>query len=108
MPNQIQVKGRSPEEIMAAEKKKADEEKEAGKKKPIKQEPKHFDIKLECMVPCTVTYRILAMDEHDALIQMDKRPPTGVKPNLSKKKNIKATIYDSGSSIIRFMKSFRV
>jgi hypothetical protein len=110
MPHEVQVRGRTPEEIRAAEEKKKKEDAEAKDKKKAapKKEPKYYDIKLECMVPCLVSYRVLAEDENDAIAQIEKRAPTGIKPNISKKRNIKATVYDAGSSIIRFAKSFRV
>ena len=100
MPSRIQIQGREPVEIAAAEKKK--------KPLPPTKEKKWFDIRLECMVPCTVQYRIFADDEQDALQQMDKKTPSSIKPNIFRKKNIKATIYDAGSSLIKYMKSFRV
>lgn len=108
MPNEVQVKGRSPEEIKAAEEKKKKEEEEKKKKPQPKPAPKYYDIKLECMVPAIITYRVLAENEQEALTQIDKRTPTGVRPDISRKRNIKATVYDAGSSIIRFAKSFRM
>lgn len=105
--NPVQVQGRSPEEIKAHEEKKRKEE-AAKKKLPAKNEKRYFDIKLECNAPCLITYRILADDEQDALLQMDKKTPTSIKPIILRKKNIKATVYDAGSSLIRFVKAFRV
>lgn len=107
-PNPIQVQGRSEAEIKAADEKKHKEQEEKKLEKtaaPVQK--KYYDIRLEALVPCTITYRILADDEHDALAQMNKRPPTGVRPNIPQKRDIKATVYDAGSSIIRFAKSFR-
>ena len=75
------------------------------KKIPIK---KPFDIKLECLVPCTLTYRIFAEDENAALLNIDKQAPRDMKPNIRRKKNIKATVYDSGSSILRLTKAYRI
>lgn len=107
MANPIQVQGRTPAEIKAAiEEKKKKEEKDKKKKVALPQK-KFYDIKLDAMVPCTITYRILADDEHDALTQMSKKHPTAVKPNINLKRDIKATVYDAGSSIIRFAKTFR-
>jgi len=105
--NPVQVSGRSPEEIKAYEETKRKEEVEK-KKLPIKKEKKHFDIRLEAMAPVILTYRILADDEQDALLQMDKKTPTSIKPIILRKKNIKATVYDAGSSLIKFVKAFRV
>ena len=105
--NEIQVKGRSPEEIKASEEKKRKEEEEK-KKKPVVKQKKYYDIKLEATVPCMITYRVLADDEQDAIAQMKWKAPTGVRPDVSRKRDIKATVYDSGSAIIRFAKTFRV
>jgi hypothetical protein len=109
MPNKIQVQGREPAEIAATEKKKKEE---AEKNKKLPPTPakvkKHFDVRLECLVPCIVQYRIYADDEQDALQQMDKKTPSSIKPNIFRKKNIKATIYDAGSSLIRHIKNFRI
>lgn len=105
--HEVQVKGRSPEEIKASEEKKRKEEEEK-KKKPVIKQKKHYDVFLEAMVPCTIKYRVLADDEHDAIIQMKNRAPESVKPQVVKKRDIKAIVYDSGSSIIRLAKVFRV
>ena len=105
--NPVQVQGRSIEEIKTAKEKKRKEEEEK-KKKPVIKQKQYYDIKLEAMVPCTITYRILADDEHDALNQMNKKSPTGVKPNVIRKQDIKATVYNAGSNIIRLAKAFRV
>jgi hypothetical protein len=110
MPSRIQVQGREPAEIAAAEKAAAEKKKEEAKNKkpaPAVKEKKWFDIRLECMVPCIVQYRVFADDEQDALQQMDKKTPSSVKPNILRKKNVKATIYDAGSSLIRYIKNFR-
>lgn len=102
--HQVQIQGRSPEEIKAAEKKKREEEEK--KSKPLPQK-KYYDIRLEALVPCTLTYRVFAYDEHSALEEIARKTPANVKPNVSLKRDIKATVYDAGTSIIRFAKSFR-
>ena len=104
--NPIQIKGRTPEEIRASDEKKRKEEEEK-KKKIVLPQKKYYDVKLEALVPCTITYRVYADDEHDALTQIGKKAPTNVKPNVNLKRDIKATVYDAGSSIIRFAKTFR-
>lgn len=105
--NPVQIQGRSPEEIKAAETKKRKEASDKKAPPPVKQK-KYYDIKLEATVPCLITYRILADDEQDALNQMKTKAPDSVRPNVSKKKDIKATVHDAGSSILRFTKTFRV
>jgi hypothetical protein len=107
-PYPIQVQGRSTEEIKAAEdrKRKEQEEKKLQKVAAPKQK-KYYDIRLDALVPCTITYRVYADDEHDALNELKKKAPSSVKPNISQKRDIKAMIYDAGSSILRLTKTFR-
>lgn len=103
----IQVKGRSPEEIKASEAKKQKEEEDNKLKKlAAPKQKKYYDIKLECTMPVLLTYRVLADDEHDALIQMKRQAPSDLRPNISQKRDIKATIRESGSSIIKHIKNF--
>ena len=67
---------------------------------------KCYTIKLEVMAPVELTYKVWAEDPEEAAKMIGAvltRPP---KPNLSRKKNIKATIYDYGMSTIRFIKRF--
>lgn len=105
----IQVQGRSPDEIRMAEekKRKEDEEKKLNKTAAPKQR-KHFDVVVEAMVLTTITYRVSAYDENDALIQINKIAPINIRPNVSKRKDIKAIVKEAGSSIIKLMKVFRV
>jgi len=72
----------------------------------IKQKS-YYDVKVECLIPTLLTYRIYADDENDALEQIAKKPPTQMKPNLLLKKIIKATVYIAGSSMVKLTKSFR-
>lgn len=77
----------------------------ADKNKP--KEKQFFDIKLEALVPTTLTYRVFAEDEEEALKQIEKKAPTGVKPNILQKKSIKATVYAAGSLMIKKIKNYR-
>jgi len=74
--------------------------------KPI--EKKFYDIKLEVLCPCVITYRIFAEDENVALLNIDKQTPKNVKPDIRRKRNIKATVYDSGTNNVKITKAFRV
>jgi hypothetical protein len=71
----------------------------------IKQKT-YFDVKVEALCPCIITYRIYAEDEHDALDQIDKKAPTSIRPNIYKKRNIKAVVYNSGSSLIKLIRNY--
>jgi len=76
--------------------------KEAEKKK-IK--PKfYYDVKIECMIPATLTYRILAEDAHQAFSLIKGKSPNSVQHKLTGRKELIAKVYDSGSTMMRFMK----
>jgi hypothetical protein len=98
----VQFKGREPAEIKIAQEKKKEE-----KKAPPVKVKKYYDIKLDAMVPCTITYRVFAFDEHEALTLLPRAIPNNVKHNLHQKRNIKAIINDAGSSLIRLIKNFK-
>lgn len=85
-----------------AEKKAKDEEK--AKKSP-KIKPKfYFDVKVECMLPATLTYKILAEDAEQAAALIKGQAPHMVKHRLIGRKEMEMKVYDSGGSMIRFMK----
>jgi hypothetical protein len=67
-------------------------------------QPKYYDVKIETMLPATLTYRILANSPEDAFNKATKTPPTGVKHRLNGKKDLKATILEAGSSIVKLVK----
>jgi len=71
-----------------------------------KKEKRYFDIRVDALVPCSMTYRVLAENEEDALKQMDKKDPTSFKPKLIAKKLVKATVYEAGSLMIRLVKNY--
>jgi hypothetical protein len=70
-----------------------------------KQDKKYFDVRVETMLPATVTYRILAEDAQQASALIKHQNPISVKYRLLGKKDIKLTVYDAGSTMIRFMKN---
>lgn len=75
----------------------------------MKQEIKqkfYFDVKVECMLPATLTYRVLADDAEQAANMIKNLSPNGVKYKVPGKKDIKLTVYQSGTNIIKFLKSF--
>jgi hypothetical protein len=71
---------------------------------PVKQ---FFDIKLEALIPTTLTYRVFAETEQEALELIKKKAPNGMKPNLSLKRLIKATVYTAGSSMVKLTKNYK-
>lgn len=77
------------------------------KNKPEKikiQEKKYYDVKVEVTLPATLTYRILAETPEQALDLIKNQSPVQVKHKLAGRKELKATVFDAGSSMIRFIK----
>jgi hypothetical protein len=71
--------------------------------------PKHYyDVKIECMLPATLTYRVLAEDPQEAALLVKGLSPTGVKHRLHGRKELKLSVYDAGSSMLRWMKNLLV
>jgi len=105
--SKIVVQGREPHEIKAMEEKRK-KEAETKKKVVAPKVKSYYDVKVECMVPITLIYKVLADDEQEALELFSKKTPTQMKPNLLLKKIIKATVYTSGSSMIKFVKNYMV
>jgi hypothetical protein len=67
----------------------------------------YYDVKIEALVPCILTYRILAEDESAALDAAIKTPPNHIKPNGRARSFIKATVYNAGSMVIKLTKAFK-
>jgi hypothetical protein len=70
------------------------------------KQKKYYDVKVEALTTTHITYRVLAYDEQDALEQIKKKAPTSVRPVVSLKNIIKASVYESGSSILRLIKRY--
>jgi hypothetical protein len=66
-------------------------------KKPIKQ---YYDIKVEAMVPATLSYRIYAEDENEALELVKRASPNQIKYKIAAKKDKKLLVYKPGTSLI--------
>jgi len=82
-------------------------EKPAKKASPLPPKMIPWTVKVEVMAPIELTYRVWAVDAHEAIDQIRYgvlvAPP---KPILSKQKRIKATVYKYGTSMIEFIKRF--
>ena len=68
------------------------------------REKQYFDVVLEAQIPCIVKYRVLAESPEEALEEVKRLPPAHVKPILNQKRDIKATVYSAGSSMIQYIK----
>lgn len=87
-------------------KKEAKAKEDKKKEEALKPKPKYYyDVKVECMLPATLTYRVLAEDPQQAAGLIKGMSPTGVKHKLIGRKELKMAVYDSGSSMIRWMKN---
>lgn len=64
----------------------------------------YFDVKVECMLPATLTYRVLAEEASQAADMIKGMSPVGVKHKLAGRKELSLKVYDAGSSMMRFMK----
>lgn len=105
---QYQIEAKSEEEIKLEETKKKKIEEERIKKEAAakKAEKRFYDVKVSALIPCELVYRIFAESPELALGQIDKQSPREMKPNLRRKKNIKATVYEAGSSLLKHTKAF--
>jgi hypothetical protein len=75
-------------------------------KKVDKPKPKfYYDVKVECMLPATLTYRVFAEDPNQASIMIKGLHPTSVKHRLIGRKEMKLAVYDAGCSMIRLVKN---
>jgi hypothetical protein len=74
-------------------------------KKPELPKPKYyFDVKVECMLPATLTYRVLAEDAHQAAELIRGKSPNSVQHKLVGRKELVLRVYDASGSMMRFMK----
>lgn len=69
-------------------------------------EKKYYNIVVEALVPTTLTYRVYAENEEEALKLINKQLPTNVKPRVIQKKPLKATVYELGSLIVKLIKNY--
>jgi hypothetical protein len=99
----------SEEEKQAEEiKKKAEVKKKAKEAKRLKiPQKKLYTVKLEAQAPVELIYRVWAENPEQAVELLRygtlTAPP---KPKLSRKKNIKATVYRYGTVMIEFVKRY--
>lgn len=65
----------------------------------------YYDVRIECMLPAILTYRVLAETPEQAASLIKGMSPISVKHKLIGRKESKLTVYDAGSSFIRFIKN---
>lgn len=71
--------------------------------KTAAQQPQYYTVKIEATCPCTLTYKILAIDADQAVVKARKSKPVNIKPRLPGKRDIKATVYKFGYSIVELV-----
>jgi hypothetical protein len=69
---------------------------------PIKH---YYDVKVECLLPATLIYKVLAETPEQASEMIKNMQPVGVKHKLIGRKNLKLSVYDAGSNLIKFIKN---
>lgn len=77
---------------------------EAKKKASLPIIKHYYDVKVECMLPATLTYRILAEDPQQAAELIKGKHPNSVQHKLVGRKELVLRVYDASSSMMRFMK----
>lgn len=74
-------------------------------KKIDKTKPKfYYDVKVECMLPAVLTYRVLAEDPQQAANMIKGKSPNSVQHKLIGRKELILRVYDASGSMMRFMK----
>lgn len=81
------------------------EAKDKVKELPKIKEKFYFDVKLDCMLPATLTYKVLAEDPQQAAELIKNMSPTGVNHKLIGKKDLKLSVYNAGGSFLRWSKN---
>ena len=105
VPREIPAKKEAEAKQDAEAKERLKKEAEA-KKKALEPKPKfYFDVKVECMLPATLTYRVLAEDAQQAFDLIRGLSPNSVKHRLIGRREIKVMVYDAGSTMIKWMKN---
>lgn len=65
----------------------------------------YYDVKVESMIPAVLTFRVLAEDPQTAADMAKGMNPTSVNYRLVGRKDKKMSVYDAGSTMLRWMKN---
>jgi hypothetical protein len=84
---------------------KAKKKKEAEAKAKLPPPKFYYDIKVECMLPATLTYRVFAETPIQAADLIKGTSPIAVKHRLIGRKDIKLSVYNAGSSMLMWAKN---
>jgi len=89
--------------------KKAAARKEEEKKKGAKQQPKplaYYDVRIECMLPGVLHYKVLAEDAFKAAEMIKNKTPNSVTYKLAGVKSLILRVYESGTTMLKHMKRY--
>lgn len=64
----------------------------------------YFDVKVECLVPAVVTFRVLAKSAEEAATLTKGKTPTNIQHKWHGRKDLIISVYDAGSNMMRFIK----
>lgn len=80
---------------------------ELKKKVAAKVKPKsYFDVKVECMLPAVLVYKVLAEDANQAADLIKGKTPNAVQHKLVGRKELGLKVYDSGSNMMKLKRLF--
>lgn len=65
----------------------------------------YYDVKVECLLPATLTYRVFAENPEQAAEMIKSLQPNSVKHRLVGRKELKLMVYDAGSTLMKLMKN---
>jgi len=72
------------------------------KKAAVQPKPKiYYDVKVECLLPATLVYKVLAEDPQQASELIKGKVPNSVQHRLAGRKEQSLKVYDSGSTMMR-------
>lgn len=78
--------------------------KKVAKAQPQPKPKFYYDVKVECMLPATLTYRVLAEDPQQAADLIKGKSPNSVQHKLIGRKELVLRVYDASGCMIKFMK----
>ena len=64
----------------------------------------YYDIKIDCTLPATLTYRILAETPQQALELIKGKSPNSVQHKLIGRKELVAKVYNAGGNLLQLLK----
>lgn len=65
----------------------------------------YYDVRVECMLPATLHYKVLAETPEHASELIRGQMPHSIKPKLVGRREMKLIVYDSGSTLIKLIKN---